>query len=149
MVNEANDIEMTDRDRKTGQGLMSFIVGNQKYGVLVGKFGYIVTENDFCYQVRSLNENIELRASWSYEPYQFELLTLPEIQARAIPITSYREWAHYWGIKARKTKLRRHGATRTPARCGHRPAAGMGRRTERLRVREAAHLQRSARRAGV
>lgn len=83
-------------------GLMRFDVGSQSYGVIAGTLGYIVAANDFRYQVRTLNENIELRANWNFEkPPQFQVLTLSEIRAIARPITSYREWAHHWGIKHR------------------------------------------------
>lgn len=92
--------------RQATTTLRQFKAGNYRYGFIEGPLGYIVTENDFCHQVRSLNENIELRA---YAPWEcdgtelrgFQVFTVAQIREIAAPIPSYREWAHYWGIKSR------------------------------------------------
>lgn len=91
-------------EQGTTPRLMQFTIGKRTYGFVEGPDGYIVTENDFCHFVRSLNENIELRA---YAPWEekgaktFEILTREQIRAMLLPIPSYREWVHYWGIKPR------------------------------------------------
>lgn len=82
--------------------LVQFDVGERNYGLVVGRRGYIVTENDFCHQVRPLNEPTDLRDDWSFgESPGYQRVSLAEMLAKATPILSYRKWAHYWGIKSR------------------------------------------------
>jgi|SRR5687768_17018145 len=86
--------------------LRQFDAGKRNLGFIEGPAGYIVTENDFCHQVRSLAENIELRIRMPWEAEQenlpaFQVFTLEQIREMATPVTSFREWVHYWGIKAR------------------------------------------------
>lgn len=86
--------------------LKQFKPGSMTFGFIEGPGGYIVTENDFCHQVRSLNENIELRIRMPWDADDsnlpaFQTFTRDEIRAAATPIPSLREWAHYWGIKDR------------------------------------------------
>lgn len=85
--------------------LQQFKPGSVQFGFIAGPKGYIVTENDFCHQVRALSENIELRISMPWEATDeqrtFQTFTISEIREIAQPVPSLREWAHYWGIKAR------------------------------------------------
>lgn len=85
--------------------LQQFAAGNYSYGFIEGPKGYIVTETDFCHQVRTLNENIEMRIRMPWEAADdllaFQCFTLDQLRELAQPIPCYRKWAHYWGIKAR------------------------------------------------
>jgi hypothetical protein len=85
--------------------LKQFKPGSVMFGFVAGPKGYIVTENDFCHQVRALSENIELRIGMPWEATDeqstFQTFTISEIREAAEPVSLLREWAHYWGIKTR------------------------------------------------
>lgn len=82
--------------------LQQFVLGKRSYGLIVGPGGYIVTENDFCHQVRPLNEPTDLRDDlWTNSEPHYQRVTPEEMKAKATAVTSYRGWAHYWGIKQR------------------------------------------------
>ena len=100
--------EATSNERQSTRPmpeLRQFKVGSYTYGFIAGPCGYIVTEDDFCHQVRTLNENIELRSRFPWETNSdapvFQTLTLDQIREMVQPIPSFRMWAHYWGIKWR------------------------------------------------
>lgn len=81
--------------------LLQFMAGPMSQGFVEGPFGYLVADTDFCYSARGLRENIDLRITWAWEERRCHLFTLDELRAVATPITSFREWGHYWGIKGR------------------------------------------------
>lgn len=84
--------------------LKHFKVGSYEYGVIAGPKGdVIITETDFCHAVYGPGEAIELRGAmpWEKDVQHFQRLTPEEINAIAQPVTSFRKWAHYWGIKSR------------------------------------------------
>lgn len=83
--------------------LKQFTAGTTKYGFVEGSKGYIVSDNDFCHQVRTLSENIELRTRTVFEEggERFQVFTVAELREIAEPIKSFFHWAHYWGIKSR------------------------------------------------
>lgn len=79
--------------------LKQFIAGQVRYGFIEGERGYIVTETDFCHNAYRLKEPVVLQADHDGDKYQ--IFSLEGIRAVAQPVTSYLEWAHYWGIKGR------------------------------------------------
>lgn len=78
--------------------LQQFNAGQCRYGLIEGSEGYIVTETDFCHEALPLNKPVVLD---TVRNEQYQVFTLEEIRLLASPVTSFREWAHYWGIKDR------------------------------------------------
>lgn len=82
--------------------LSEFNAGARNFGFVEGPNGYIITENDFVHSVFGLNEPADLNtAAWGTFGREYKTFSLADIRPLARPVTSFRKWAHYWGIKPR------------------------------------------------
>lgn len=74
---------------------------DRTYGLIVGKTGYIVTENDLCHSICKTDEKVELvtRLNENHQR-EYEEYTLAQLQDVAEPV-EWKDFVHYWGIKER------------------------------------------------
>lgn len=82
--------------------LQQFNAGpNRNFGFIAGPKGFIVTENDFCHHVYRNDQEAELNTADAFKPPVYVGFSRVAIESMVRPIESYRQWAHYWGIKSR------------------------------------------------
>lgn len=94
-------VDETHSTLKAAPALLQFMAGPIRQGFVEGPLGYIVTDTDFCHCIRGLRENIDLAITWSWEGDEHQLFTLESLRAISTPVTSFRKWGHYWGLKGR------------------------------------------------
>lgn len=74
------------------------VVGNRKYGLIVGEKKSIVTNSQFIHWIQDNRKPIQLESDW--QTGANEERALSEWQERAQPM-DLAEFGHYWGIKQR------------------------------------------------
>jgi hypothetical protein len=77
--------------------LQTFKVGEARYGIVSNGERAIISEPDFCHIVE-LNNGFVLLGGDNGSRHT---LLVKDLLARAEPITSMKDFGHYWGIKPR------------------------------------------------
>lgn len=94
------------------KNFLAFEVEGHKYGIVVGKEKMIVTQDEFIHWVDSVGKSQELFCGleWSAPDIEgkskmvgekYTVISFDEIKSMAMPLDSFKGWAHYWGIKDR------------------------------------------------